>query len=97
MKRDAEYQKALNEFQVKCNQNLYFAIADVRAVLNSVYMNQQAMGGVKRPKGYPNDALPSVAWEKQKEEEERLALLTPEELKAEQVKAFMEGKKYIPR
>lgn len=102
--REFEEKKNANETEIKKFQLLYFLLADLRSVSldTNAFARLAALKGGKKPKIdlFDVTTLPSKIAEKeqaQKEYEERRAKMTEEERRAEDVRSFMEGKKYKPR
>ena len=84
LKRNYELEKVKREAHLKDMEQLVFLLADIRALdrdTNSVSRMIMMKGsGKKNVKLFPDDALPSVAIQKQREEQEKEATMTPEEL-----------------
>lgn len=98
-------EKSRWDAEVKKFQYLCLMIADLRAIAldSNAFTRISAMkGGTKKQKFnlFDTNILPSQIAEKeqeQKEYEKRRAQMTEEERRAEDVRSFLEGKKYKPR
>lgn len=84
LKRNYELEKVKREAHLKDLEQLALLLADIRALSRDTnsFVRFTAAKGTKARKVdlFPNDALPSVAIEKQREEQEKTKNMTPEEL-----------------
>ena len=83
MKRGYDMEKAKLSAQAQNTEQILFLLADLRALARdtNAYCRVAAIKGTRttRIDPFPTDALPSVAIQKQREEEEKLSKMTPEE------------------
>ena len=84
MKQKVELEKAKREAQINDLEAVSLLLADIRALARDTnfYCRVGAYHGSKAVRGlkpFPDSALPSVAIPKQREEEEKLKKMTPEE------------------
>lgn len=84
LKRTYEFEKVKREAHLKDLEQLAFLLADIRAVSRDTnwFVRIAAVKGtkVKKIDPFPDEALPSIAVERQREEQEKTANMTPEEL-----------------
>ena len=84
LKQKYEFEKVKREAHLKDLEQLVFLLADIRAISRDTnfFARIAAVKGskVRKIDPFPDAALPSIAIEQQREEQEKESKMTPEEL-----------------
>lgn len=87
------------ENRFKTAETLYLALCDIREVSRDTNLQMRMLVacklGQKRVKAFDPKELPSIRIPEEKEEAERMAKMTPEELRQKQIDDFMAGKQIV--
>lgn len=94
LKQKYEFEKVKRDVQIKDLEQLAFLLADIRAISRDTnfFARIAAVKGskVRKIDPFPDAALPSVAIEHERKEQEKEAKMTPEEL---EIYRFNKGEK----
>ena len=97
LENQARIDKAENNFKIV--ESLLFSICDCREIALDSNLQMRTFvamqGGQKRVKAFDPKILPSIRIPEDREEAEKMAKMTPEELAQKQIDDFLAGKNVV--